>query len=113
MSRFSNITAPFQKLFAFFGKLSTSSATGDPEVMRFVALYGVIAISVLSLVALLTKGVWDPLATGGAFGLTTGGAGAGSAAKNLINRRPAVKVAGDLNAENVEHVETQAGGEAG
>lgn len=100
------ILTPFKTLFAFFGKLSRSSATGEPEVMRFAALYGVIAISILSLVALITKGIWDPLATGGAFGLTTGGAGAANAAKNIGRKNP-VNVEGDLNAENIEHAEIQ------
>jgi hypothetical protein len=75
------------------------------------------ALTALSVVVMLFYIGWhlivnktfDPLASAGGLGALLFGGGAGSAIKDGTLSKPVAKVAGDLNADNIESVQVGEG----
>lgn len=76
------------------------------EIMRALTALSVVVMLIYIGWHLIVNKTFDPLAAAGGLGALLFGGGAGSAIKDgTIGGGKATKVAGDLNADNIETVE--------
>jgi hypothetical protein len=76
------------------------------EIMRALTALSVVVMLVYIGWHLIVNKTFDPLAAAGGLGALLFGGGAGSAIKDGTLGKP-TKVAGDLNADNIENVEVK------
>jgi hypothetical protein len=79
------------------------------EIMRALTALSVVVMLFYIGWHLIVNKTFDPLASAGGLGALLFGGGAGSAIKDGTLSKPVAKVAGDLNADNIESVQVGEG----